>query len=174
MTAKHPLRSAAPDELAVRLAGLGLPAAGAQGRQATLPGPLQAFHRALLGAFLTGAGPPDLRMVGWLAADLELEPESALAALTAADLVHADPATGRIRVAYPFSGKATPHRVELDQARFPGSPTVRVDGRDVEPGSEPATEYIVGCRLYRLEYRFAGRPEERWVRETLLEAAGCS
>ena len=26
-----------------------------------------------------------------------------------------------------------------DQARFPGSPTVRVDGRDVEPGSEPAT-----------------------------------
>jgi hypothetical protein len=61
-----------------------------------------------------------------------------------------------------------------DQARFPGSPTVRVDGRDVEPGSEPATEYIVGCRLYRLEYRFAGQPEERWVRETLLEAAGRS
>src|SRR4029450_9920829 len=26
-----------------------------------------------------------------------------------------------------------------DQARFPGSPTVRVDGHDVEPGSEPAT-----------------------------------
>jgi Alkylmercury lyase len=113
MTAKHPLRSAAPDELAVRLAGLGLPAAGAQGRQTTLPGPLQAFHRALLGAFLTEAGPPDLRRVGWLAADLELEPEAALAALAAADLVHDDPVTGRIRVAYPFSGMATPHRVEL-------------------------------------------------------------
>ena len=28
-------------------------------------------------------------------------------------------------------------------ARFPGSPTVRVDGRDVEPGSEPATGHIV-------------------------------
>ena len=113
MTAKHPLRSAAPDELAARLAGLGLPAAGAQGRQATLPGPLQAFHRALLGAFLTETGPPDLRIVGWLAADQELEPEAALAALAAADLVHDDPATGRIRVAYPFSGMATPHRVEL-------------------------------------------------------------
>lgn len=59
-----------------------------------------------------------------------------------------------------------------DRARFPGSPTVRVDGRDVEPGSGPATEYIVGCRLYRLESRLAGQPEGRWVREALLEAAG--
>ena len=61
-----------------------------------------------------------------------------------------------------------------EQARFLGSPTVRVDGRDVEPGSEPAAEYVVGCRLYRLEHRFAGQPEEDWVREALLEAAGRS
>jgi hypothetical protein len=59
-----------------------------------------------------------------------------------------------------------------DQARFPGSPTVRVDGHDVEPGIEPATEYVVGCRLYRLEHRLAGQPEKRWVREALLRAAG--
>ncbi|HKQ02204.1 MAG TPA: hypothetical protein VJ735_17920 [Actinomycetes bacterium] len=55
-----------------------------------------------------------------------------------------------------------------DEARFPGSPTVRVDGQDVEPGSEPATEYVVGCRLYRLEHSFAGLPEERWVRDALV------
>ena len=61
-----------------------------------------------------------------------------------------------------------------DQARFPGSPTVRVDGRDVEPGSEPATEYLVSCRLYRLEHRFAGQPEERWIRQALLQAVGRS
>lgn len=61
-----------------------------------------------------------------------------------------------------------------DQARFPGSPTVRVDGHDVEPRSEPATGYTVACRLYRLEHRFAGQPEERWIREALLEAAGRS
>jgi hypothetical protein len=59
-----------------------------------------------------------------------------------------------------------------DQARFPGSPTVRVDGHDVEPGTEPVTEYVLGCRLYRLEHRFAGQPEERWVRQALLRAAG--
>jgi hypothetical protein len=58
-----------------------------------------------------------------------------------------------------------------DEARFGGSPTVRVDGRDVEPGSEPVTEYVLGCRLYRLEHRFAGQPEERWVREALVQAA---
>jgi hypothetical protein len=57
-------------------------------------------------------------------------------------------------------------------ARFPGSPTVRVDGRDVEPGSQPPAEYTLACRLYRLEHRFAGQPAERWVREALLGAAG--
>jgi hypothetical protein len=61
-----------------------------------------------------------------------------------------------------------------EQAGFPGSPTVRVDGRDVEPGSELVTEYIVGCRLYRLEHRLAGQPEERWIREALLQAVGRS
>jgi hypothetical protein len=55
------------EELAARLARLGLPATGAQGRQTTLPDPLQAFHRALLGAFLTEAGQPDLTVVGWRA-----------------------------------------------------------------------------------------------------------
>jgi hypothetical protein len=101
MRADHAVQSAAPDELAVRLARVGLPAGGAQGRQAALPGPLQAFHRALLGAFLSDAGPPGLAMVGRLASGLELEPEAALTALAAADLVHLDPAAGRVRVAIP-------------------------------------------------------------------------
>lgn len=59
-----------------------------------------------------------------------------------------------------------------ERTRFPGSPTVRVDGRDVEPGSEPPAEPTLACRLYRLEHRFAGQPEERWVRDALLRAAG--
>ena len=63
-------------------------------------------------------------------------------------------------------------QVAAEQARFPGSPTVRVDGLDVEPGSEPPAEYTLACRLYRLEHRFAGQPDERWVRQALLRAAG--
>jgi alkylmercury lyase-like protein len=42
-----------------------------------------------------------------------------MGALAAADLVHRDPASGTISVAYPFSGRPTVHRVELA-----GGPTV--------------------------------------------------
>jgi hypothetical protein len=59
-----------------------------------------------------------------------------------------------------------------ERVRFPGSPTVRVGGRDVEPGVEPAGEYTLECRLYRHEHRLAGYPQERWVREALVAAAG--
>jgi hypothetical protein len=59
-----------------------------------------------------------------------------------------------------------------EQARFVGSPTVRVDGRDVDPDGELAAEVTLECRLYWHEYRLAGYPQERWVREALLRAAG--
>jgi hydroxyacylglutathione hydrolase len=59
-----------------------------------------------------------------------------------------------------------------EQAQFPGSPTVRVDGRNVEPGADPATEITVDCRLYRHPHRLAGQPPERWVRDALLQATG--
>ena len=113
MTADPCPQPAGLDELEVRLAGLGLLTGGVTVRQAALPPPLRALHRRLLGAFLAEAGPPDLAVVARLAAELELDPQAALAALAAADVVHADPASGRIRVAYPFSGRPTPHRVEL-------------------------------------------------------------
>ena len=58
-----------------------------------------------------------------------------------------------------------------ERARFPGSPTVRVAGRDVEPGVERAGEYTLECRLYRHEHRLASHPQERWVRDALVAAA---
>jgi len=61
-----------------------------------------------------------------------------------------------------------------DQAQFPGSLPGSTSRPSTRTVGEPATEYLVGCRLYRLEYRFAGQPEERWIREALLEAAGHS
>ena len=110
MTSNH--FAAAPDALADRLARLGRDA-GVGGRQAVLPDPLRVFHQRLLGAFLTGTGPPDATVVAGLAAELGLDPPAALAALAAADLVHTDPVTGSIAVAYPFSGRPTRYRVEL-------------------------------------------------------------
>jgi hypothetical protein len=61
----------------------------------------------------------------------------------------------------------------LDEARtllFPGSPTVRVDGRDVD--RQPARNGSVSLddRVYRTERGLAGWPDEEWVREAVLLA----
>jgi hypothetical protein len=57
-----------------------------------------------------------------------------------------------------------------DQARSLGSPTIRVDGRDVEPGAEQCVEYLHTCRLYQGEHSLRGLPEEAWLRQALQDA----
>jgi hypothetical protein len=109
MTTDPSTPSAALDALVGQLR----PGAGVRQRQAVLPEPLRGFHQRLLRAFVTEAGPPDAAVAGRLAAELELDPHAALAALAGIDLAHADSATGALRVAYPFSGRPTPYRVEL-------------------------------------------------------------
>ncbi len=37
---------------------------------------------------------------------------------------------------------------EAERQRFLGSPSVRVDGKDIEPGAEDWTGYALGCRMY--------------------------
>ncbi|MBA3347680.1 MAG: thioredoxin family protein [Actinobacteria bacterium] len=51
--------------------------------------------------------------------------------------------------------------------RFLGSPSVRVDGRDVEPGAEHRTDYAFSCRIYRTPAGLAGQPDETWLREAM-------
>ena len=63
---------------------------------------------------------------------------------------------------------------QAQRRRFLGSPTVRVDGRDVEPGSNGLSGFTLACRVYRTERGLAGWPDERWVREALLLAAAQS
>ena len=57
-----------------------------------------------------------------------------------------------------------------DQARSLGSPTIWVDGRDVEPGAEQCVEYLHTCRLYQGEHSLRGLPEEAWLRQALQDA----
>ncbi len=54
-----------------------------------------------------------------------------------------------------------------DRVRFLGSPTVRVGGRDVEPGADERSDFVLSCRVYRTESGFAGQPQEGWVRNAL-------
>ncbi len=39
-------------------------------------------------------------------------------------------------------------REEAERLRFVGSPSVRVDGVDIEPAARGQTEFAIGCRLY--------------------------
>lgn len=66
---------------------------------------------------------------------------------------------------------AVPDADSAAKLRFLGSPTVRIDGRDVEPGADERREFVVSCRVYRTEHGFSGQPEERWIREALIEVS---
>lgn len=55
--------------------------------------------------------------------------------------------------------------------RFLGSPTVRVNGVDIEPGADKRDDFVFSCRIYRSERGFSGQPDERWLRDALVEAA---
>ena len=50
---------------------------------------------------------------------------------------------------------------------FLGSPSIRVDGRDIEPGADARTDYVLACRVYRTETSTSGQPDERWLRDAL-------
>jgi hypothetical protein len=51
--------------------------------------------------------------------------------------------------------------------RFLGSPTIRVNGRDVEPGADDRQDFAQSCRVYRTGSGFGGQPDESWVRDAL-------
>jgi len=54
-----------------------------------------------------------------------------------------------------------------EDARFLGSPSVRVDGRDVEPGAQTRTDYGIKCRLYRSPAGQSGLPPRAWIERAL-------
>jgi hypothetical protein len=73
----------------------------------------QALYGWILEMFAAGT-PPQPGGLAEAATRFEIEIDPALAALAREDLVHCDPATGTILVAYPFSGRPTEHRVCID------------------------------------------------------------
>jgi hypothetical protein len=60
---------------------------------------------------------------------------------------------------------------DAERLRFLGSPTVRVDGRDIEPDADERTDYGLKCRLYRSpEHGQSPVPPETWIRAALDRA----
>lgn len=48
--------------------------------------------------------------------------------------------------------------------RFLGSPTLRIDGRDIEPGADARTDFGLQCRLYPSPSGPLNSPPDDWVR----------
>lgn len=54
-----------------------------------------------------------------------------------------------------------------ESVRFPGSPTIRVDGLDIEPGFADPGDYTPRCRLYRTSAGLRGVPDPAWIEDAL-------
>jgi hypothetical protein len=60
---------------------------------------------------------------------------------------------------------------EAEALRFLGSPTVRVDGADVEPGAHAREDFGLKCRLYRTSSGMSGVPPAGLLEEALRAAS---
>ena len=62
-------------------------------------------------------------------------------------------------------------RVETPEAaereRFLGSPTVRVNGVDVDPTAPERDDFGIKCRIYRSAAGVSPLPPEQWIRAAL-------
>jgi hypothetical protein len=62
---------------------------------------------------------------------------------------------------------------QAEHERFLGSPTVRVDGSDVDPGAAERTDYGLKCRIYRSEeLGQSPLPPAEWIRAALERKRG--
>jgi hypothetical protein len=59
---------------------------------------------------------------------------------------------------------------DAEQQRFLGSPTLRIDGVDVDPTAVGRTDFGLKCRLYRNEGRQETLPPEEWIVDAIERA----
>ena len=70
-------------------------------------------------------------------------------------------------VSEPVETRRVESDAEAQQARFLGSPTLRIDGVDVDPGAGVRTDYGLKCRLYPSGDGLRGTPPDEWVLNAL-------
>jgi len=63
-----------------------------------------------------------------------------------------------------------PDQATAERLHFLGSPTIRVDGVDVDPHADQRTDYALSCRVFTTQHGLAGQPDERWIRDALTDA----
>ena len=61
---------------------------------------------------------------------------------------------------------------DAQRLRFLGSPSVRVDGIDVDATGAERSEVGLQCRVYDVDGRLSGAPPIRWIADALRRSAG--
>jgi len=87
---------------------------------------------------------------------------------------NAELAVSRARQAVASAGASADVRLvpiegedEAVRRRFLGSPTVRVDGRDVDASSDARDDFGMQCRVYSADGRIEGAPPVAWIEAAL-------
>lgn len=57
-----------------------------------------------------------------------------------------------------------------NRVTFPGSPTIRINGNDVETDWEVCDDCTPRCRLYFTENGFSGLPQRDWIEDAVKAA----
>ena len=58
---------------------------------------------------------------------------------------------------------------EAESLEFPGSPTIRIDGEDVELDISTSS-FQLACRIYEVDGKLQGMPPKEWI-DAALDAA---
>lgn len=57
-----------------------------------------------------------------------------------------------------------------EQVRFGGSPTIRIDGNDIEPDFTDDGDYTLRCRVFQTKDGLRGLPEREWIESAIDQA----
>lgn len=72
--------------------------------------------------------------------------------------------------------KITLHNLRIDSSdealakRFLGSPTIRINGVDIEPNAEHRADFGMQCRVYFADGKYAGMPSKEMIHSALQRA----
>lgn len=151
---------------------------GIAGSQAQLPPALRQLHQRLIREFLAAGRPPSVDRLSTYAADLDLDPATAIAELADADLVHLDQAAERVQTVYPLSAVPSGHRVTLD-----GGPTLdamcAIDALGIPLMTRTAGTVVSRDPLTGVDIRISMAADETWSWQpatavVLLAASECT
>ncbi|GAA4578894.1 hypothetical protein GCM10023176_55660 [Micromonospora coerulea] len=71
----------------------------------------------------------------------------------------------------PIHERAVETGADAQTLAFLGSPTLRIDGVDVDPTAAQRTDYGLQCRLYPTEDGLRGTPPDKWILAALQRRA---